>query len=78
MTQTQTTDFPLAVVDLSILESRDSIQLDEAHTDDVAHIIIKSDGRALGVKAESRAATVAWHTRLQVRCQSRPFFRRLF
>eukprot|EP01043_Picozoa_sp_COSAG02_P024401 COSAG02_NODE_1332_length_13211_cov_14.766397_2_plen_1472_part_00 len=58
-------DFPLAVVDLSILDSDDSIHLTEAEADDVAHITIKSEGRALRVRGESLAATTVWHTRLQ-------------
>eukprot|EP01043_Picozoa_sp_COSAG02_P041878 COSAG02_NODE_3512_length_6629_cov_13.846017_3_plen_754_part_00 len=58
-------DFPLAVVDLSDLDSDDSLHLSEATADDVAHITIKSDGRSLLMRAESLAVTAVWHTRLQ-------------
>ena len=58
-------DLPLAVVDLSILDSSESIELHEAGAADVAHIAIKSDGIAIHVRAVVASATVVWHTRLR-------------
>jgi hypothetical protein len=60
-------DCPLAVIDLSVLESIKNIELCEPHgVGDFVHVIIKSGGRVIRLRAaDSSAATVAWHTSLQ-------------